>query len=294
MQLSDEDRIIELPTKRSSAATYALLVLVAAGIGAAGYYYTQGTGESEPLTALKQAVNPQNDQPTQASVSGQVAEAPAPEVDPAVAASEPPKEQAPDAEPLPVLDSSDDGVRTELGKLGGWQAQALSLLAKDQLLRRFVSFVNSLAAGKVDQKIGLLTPIKGRFAVSSSMPLTATAESQTRYNLYVDLITALDPQQCAQLYRRYYPLLNAAYAELGEKGNFHVLVLKALQQLEATPELSQAPVLTPNEKGMFVYAQPQLEALPSAQKQLLRSGWENVSRLKVWLRQLHAALMTPP
>lgn len=294
MQLSDEDRIIELPTKRSSTATYVLLAIVAAGIGAAGYYYTQGAGKAEPLTALKQVVDPQHDQPTQAVVSGQVAEAPALEADPAVAASEPPKEQAPGAEPLPVLDSSDDGVRAELGKLGGWQAQALSLLAKDQLLRRFVTFVNSLAAGKVDHKTGLFTPLKGRFAVSSNMPLTETPESQARYNLYVELITALDPQQCAQLYRRYYPLLNAAYAELGEKGSFHVLVLKALQQLEATPELSQAPVLTPNDKGLFVYAQPQLEALPPAQKQLLRSGWENVSRLKVWLLKLHTDLMTPP
>lgn len=294
MQLSDDDRVIDQPRSRSSVTTYLLLAVVAAGIGIAGYYFTQGTGKTPSLDALKQVVGPQADQPAEHVVSGQVAEAPVPELDPAVVASEPPTEQAPEAEPLPPLDSSDEGVRQELGKLGGWQAQALALLANDQLLRRFVTFVNSLAAGKVDHKTGLLTPIKGRFAVGTSMPLTATAESQARYNLYVELITALDPQQCAGLYRRYYPLLNNAYAELGEKGNFHALVLKALQQLDATPELSQAPVLVPNDKGMYVYAQPQLEALPPAQKQLLRSGWENVSRLKVWLRQLRAALMQTP
>ncbi len=294
MQLSDDDRIIMQPQRRSSATTYVMLALVAAGIGAAGYYFTQGAGKAEPLAVIKQAVNPQADQPTQAVITGQVAEAPAPEADPAVAASEPATEQTPEAAPLPVLDDSDEGLRQALGSLGGWQAQALTLLGKDQLLRRFVTFVNSLAAGKVDHKAGLFTPIKGRFAASSSMPLTETPESQTRYNLYVELLTALDPQQCAELYRRYYPLLNKAYAELGEKGNFHALVIKALQQLEATPELSQAPVLVPNDKGLFVYAQPQLEALPAAQKQLLRSGWENVSRLKVWLRQLRAALLQAP
>ena len=294
MQLSDDDRIIYQPQRRSSATTYLLLAVVAIAIGAAGYYFMQGAGEA-PLDALTPVTNLQADQASQNMVSGQITEAPAPaDLDSVVAASEPPKEQPPEAEPLPPLDSSDDGVRQELGKLGGWQAQALALLAKDQLLRRFVTVVNSLAAGKVDHKTGLLTPLTGRFAVSSSMPLTATADSHARYNLYVELLTALDPQQCAELYRRYYPLLNHAYAELGEKGNFHALVLKALQQLDATPELSQAPVLVPNDKGMYVYAQPQLETLPAAQKQLLRSGWENVSRLKVWLRQLRAALVQAP
>jgi len=294
MQLSDDDRIIQPSAKRSSTATIVLLIATAAGMGAAGYYFTQGTGKQPALTALQQVINPQVDQPTQAIVSGHLAEAPTPEADPAVTASEPAKEQAPTAEPLPPLDSSDDGARQALSQLGGWQAQALTLLAKDQLLRRFVTFVNSLAAGKIDHKTGLFTPLKGRFAVSEKMPLTETPESQTRYNLYVELLTALDPQQCAELYRRYYPLLNKAYAELGEKGNFHALVIKALQQLEATPELSQVPVLVPNGKGLFVYAQPQLEALPPAQKQLLRSGWENVSRLKIWLRQLRAALLQAP
>ncbi len=293
MQLSDDDRIIQPSAKRSSTATIVLLIAVAAGIGAAGYYFTQGTGK-QPLAALQQTINPQADQQKQTVVSGHITEALAPEADPAVAASEPVKEQPPSAEPLPPLDNSDDGVRQALGNLGGWQTQALTLLAKDQLLRRFVTFVNGLAAGKVDHKTGLLTPLKGRFAVSSNMPLTETADSHARYNLYVELITALDPQQCADLYRRYYPLLSNAYAELGEKGNFHALVIKALQQLEATPELSQAPVLVPNDKGLFVYAQPQLEALPPAQKQLLRSGWENVSRLKIWLRQLRTALMQAP
>jgi hypothetical protein len=52
--------------------------------------------------------------------------------------------------------------------------------------------------------------------------------------------------------------------------------------------------LVPADKGMYKYAQPQLEALPAVQKQMLRSGWENVSKLKVWLRQFRAALLAPP
>ncbi len=292
MQLSDDDRITHRPQRRSPALTIAALLLVTAGSAGIAYYYLKKP-DSQPLTALKQAAGDKA-KPAEIKKPALAMEpAPATAPDP-VAASEPPLEPAAEATPLPPLDASDAGIRQELSNLGGWKAQTIDLLVSDQLLRRFVTLVTNIAAGKLDHKSGPFLPIKGRFAVSSAMPLTMTTESQARYSLYVDAITSLDPQQCAALYRRYYPLLNSAYKELGEKNNFHALMLKALQQLENTPDLTQAPVLIPAEKGMYKYAQPQLETLPAVQKQMLRSGWENVSRLKVWLRQLKSALLAPP
>lgn len=301
MELSDDDRITYRAPRRASTATALLIAAISFGIGYAIYAFLQNSAEQPTLANVRQAIGEvvtPSSSLTDLSTSHSTPPAPptlavtAPEV----AASEPALETPPEAEPLPPLDSSDEGVRQTLAALSGWQAQALTLLVKDQFLRHFVTMVNNIAAGKIDHKTGLFLPIKGKFAVSDKQPLTATAVSQARYTPYVDLITALDPQACADLYRRYYPLLNSAYSELGEKGNFHTLVLKAIQQLEATPELSQAPVLVPATKGvgLYQYAQPQLEALPAVQKQLLRSGWENVSRLKVWLRQLKAALLQAP
>lgn len=291
MQLSDDDRITHRPQRRSPAITIAVLLLVTGGIGGMAYYYLKHP-DSQQLSALKQAID---DKVQPAAITPP----PAPVTEPTlvpdpVAASEPPLDQAADAVPLPALDASDAGIKQELSALSGWNSSAFSLMVSDQLLRRFVTLVTNIAAGKVDHKSGPFLPMKGRFAVSSNMPLTMTPESQARYSLYIDAITALDPQQCAALYRRFYPLLNSAYQELGEKNNFHALVLKAITQLDNTPELTQAPVLVPADKGLYKYAQPQLEALPAVQKQILRSGWENVSRLKVWLRQLRAALLTPP
>lgn len=292
MQLSDDDRITPRPQRRSPAVTLAVLLLAAAGIGGIVYFYLKNP-DNQQLSALKQAIDDKA-KPLHVAQPAPAAEQPPVVAPDPVAASEPPLEPAAEAAPLPPLDASDAGVRQELSGLAGWQGNALGLIANDQLLRRFVTLVVNVAAGKVDHKAGPFLPIKGRFTVSSNMPLTMTAESQTRYNIYVEAITALDPQQCAALYRRYYPLLNNAYKELGEKGNFHTLVLKAIQQLENTPQLSESPVLVPADKGLYKYAQPQLEALPAAQKQLLRSGWENVSKLKVWLRQLKSALLAPP
>lgn len=292
MQLSDEDRITYRPQRRSPAATLAVLLLAAAGIGGIAYYYLKHP-DNQQLSALQQAVGDKA-KPVDVMQPEPVAEQPAVTAPDPVAASEPPLEPAAEAAPLPTLDASDAGIRQELSGLTGWQDNALALIVNEQLLRRFVTLVVNVAAGKVDHKSGPFLPIKGRFTVSSNMPLTMTPESQARYNLYVEAITALDPQQCAALYRRFYPLLNNAYKELGEKGNFHALVLKAIQQLESTPDLTQAPALVPAEKGMYKYVQPQLEALPAAQKQMLRSGWENTSKLKVWLRQLKSALLAPP
>lgn len=303
MRLSDDDRIIPPSRHRSPLATVAILLLAAGCVGGIAYYYLNHADESQrqQLSALKQIVEQVAHPPAQPAPSSLPAEpAPAPVAEPvptvvtpdSVTASEPDSEPAADLPPLPLLDEADTAVRQALAGLDGWQAQALALLVNEQLLRRFVTFVNNVAAGKLDHKSGPFLPIKGRFSVSNSMPLTMTIDSQARYDLYVGLLTALDPQQCASLYRRYYPLLNQAYGELGEKGNFHALVLKAIQQLENTPDLTQAPALVPADKGLYKFASPQLEGLPTVQKQMLRSGWENVSHLKVWLRQLRAALLS--
>jgi hypothetical protein len=299
MQLSDDDRITASPKRRSPVTAITVVLLAIAGIGGIAYQYIKNAdeGQRQQLSALKQAVV-ETTQPTTTT-----SPPPALPVEPApvaatpdlVAASEPPVETPAEAPALPVLDESDAGIRQELSGLAGWQASALDMLVSDQLLRRFVTLVTNIAAGKLDHKSGPFTPIKGRFAVSKGMPLSMTPESQTRYNFYVDAITGLNPKDCAALYRRYYPLLNSAYAELGEKGNFHALVLKAIQQLDNTPELAQTPALVPAEKGgLYKYAQPQLEALSAPQKQMLRSGWENVSKLKIWLRQLRAELLKKP
>ncbi|HSC75992.1 MAG TPA: DUF3014 domain-containing protein [Pseudomonadales bacterium] len=292
MQLSDDDRITYQPQRRSPTTVVIALLIAVAGIGGSAYYYLKNPDNSQQLAALKQAVNDKPVPPVVTPPEPVIEPTPA-EPDP-VAASEPPLEPVVEAEPLPPLDASDAGIKQELSGLAGWQTSTLGLLVNDQLLRRFVTFITNTAAGKVDHKSGPFLPLKGRFAVSSNMPLTMTPESQMRYNLFVSALTSLDPKQCAALYRRYYPLLNNAYKELGEKNNFHALVLKAIQQLDATPELTQAPALVPAEKGLYKYAQPQLEALPAVQKQMLRSGWENVSKLKIWLRQLRAALLAPP
>lgn len=299
MKISNDDRISPTRGKRSPLTTVVAILLATAGITAVGWYYLRTADESQvaQLAALKQTLQQQadtTDTPAPPPEATQPASDMTTIAEDTAVTSEPPLAPPPEEEPLPALDGADASIRAALAALGGWQPATTGLLAGDELLRRFVTMVHTVANGKIDHKTGPLLPIKGRFSVTTTGPVQMTADSSARYDLYANLLTALDPQQCAQLYRRYYPLLNTAWGELGEKGTFHSRVLKALQVLEATPDLATPPTLVPGLKGIYKYEDPQLEALPSAQKQLLRAGWENVSKVKVWLRQLRAALVNPP
>ena len=115
-----------------------------------------------PLVIIKQAVSPQTDQPTQAVITGQGLKRPR-QKPTAVAASEPAAEQT----------RSRTAARTRrLGRKCGaklsavWAAGSTGthpLLVRISYCAAFVTFVSSLAVGKVDHKAGLFTPIKGRF-----------------------------------------------------------------------------------------------------------------------------------
>ncbi|HQQ63562.1 MAG TPA: DUF3014 domain-containing protein [Pseudomonadales bacterium] len=284
------------PRHRSSVATVVVLLLGIALAGGGLRYYLGHTsdGERQQLDALKSMVG-KVALPAPATPPAKAEPAPPPAPAPVTARPAPsPAEPAPvaDEEPLPGLDASDDAVQSALASLLPAKSQTLlsTLLVSDQLLRRFVAFTNNLAAGKLDHKSGPFKSIKGKFGVTPGKAPTMTEAGQSRYNVYVDLITAMDAHGCATLYKHFYPLLSAAFGELGEPGKFHAIFLRALQVLLDTPDLTQAPTLVAADKGLYKFADPKLEALPAAQKQLLRMGWENVSHLKIWLRQFRTAV----
>ena len=201
-----------------------------------------------------------------------------------------------DEAPLPLLDDSDAAIKTAMESIvSSAMRETLSVRwYGDNLLRRFVSFVANVAEGKLDSKSSPLTPPKLRFAPSTSTPLKMTPESHARFNTYIQIITSINPATCAATYRRHYPLLQSAYADLGEKKTFHTVMLAAIDQILAAPEPTSEPELIAANKGLFKFSDPQLEALPAAQKPLLRMGRENEAELKQWLRRLRSELLTTP
>jgi hypothetical protein len=104
-----------------------------------------------------------------------------------------------------------------------------------------------------------------------------------------------------QLYRRIYPLVQQAYEEMGFPGrHFNDRLVAVIDLLLAAPEpagpVAVEPVVV--EGGLtlarpwqhFVFADPELEALPAGQKIMVRVGLVNERRLKERLRALRGAL----
>ena len=100
------------------------------------------------------------------------------------------------------------------------------------------------------------------------------------------IVRNTDTRQVAALYKRYYPLFQQAYTELGyPDGYFNNRLVEVIDHLLQTPEVTGPIKLT--QPGVFYqYADPTLEELSAGQKLLIRMGSENAASLKMKLREL--------
>lgn len=197
-----------------------------------------------------------------------------------------------DAEPqLPALGDSDPEIRSALlailgdGPLERW-------LAEDHLAQRITSQVSGLRRGAFAPETLLLEPPPGDFRVERrDGRLYPSADNYRRYDTMVALVLGVDVKAVAEFFHRYRPLLETAYAQLGHPAEqFDAAVLGAIDHLLATPEPDSAPELAA-ESVAYRYADPRLEGLSDARKQLLRTGPGHTRALKDWLRKLRAALV---
>jgi hypothetical protein len=176
------------------------------------------------------------------------------------------------------------------------------LVLTDGFARRFVATVDSLGRDHAPVMAWPVLPTPGRFAVDEAadagVPSSANA---ARYEPFVRLAESVDAAQAARFYRRIYPLLAAAYRDLGfPHGEFHTRLIAVIDLLLATPQPAQTPAVhLLDVKGSvpslrpwvrYEFVDPQLQSLAAGQKILLRVGPANERRLKAKLAQLRTAL----
>lgn len=220
---------------------------------------------------------------------------PAPEADPALASAEP--DAAPAAQvvrPLPLLGESDSIVREIAGRLSS-RPELLVWLASDELIRRVVAAVDAVAQGKspVDQAPASMRP-RGKFeVVASEAGLVAAPSAHARYDLLTEVVAGLDGEGLVRAYHELEPLVEEAYRDLGHpNGSFAAALRAAIFELLAAPTIIGQPSLVPLEPG-HGYADPALEELSAAQKQLLRFGPANAARIQHALQELAGRLGVP-
>ena len=202
-----------------------------------------------------------------------------PEPDPPAVSDEPEVE-------LPSLNDSDGFVRERLQALRDGAA-LLGLIADDQLIRKFVVFVENTSRHEFPQtdlpyrSIGVEMPVR---ELDQNL-FRMEEDAYTRFDGFIDTMTAVDTEQAYALYRLLRPLFQQAYAEIGYRGrDFDDALRQAINNvLQATDVEGPFQLVKPS--VMYLFADSELENADAVHKQLIRIGPRNSTRLMAKLAE---------
>jgi hypothetical protein len=194
---------------------------------------------------------------------------------------------------LPPLDQSDAVVRELVSKLSANPSVA-SWLATDGLIRNFTVVVANTAEGTSPTvHLRRLRPAAPFAVIKSGAGLAIDPASYRRYDGIAAAAASLDPAGASRLYATLKPRIEDAYRDLNPDARFDETLERAIVALLRTPVVRD-PILVEPQGGVgYAFVDPALERLSPPQKQLLRTGPENVQRIQTALRTIAEALGIP-
>lgn len=199
----------------------------------------------------------------------------------------------PETRPPPTLEESDEVLKLELSGLFGETLE--EQLARQDLVERIVATIDNLPRERIADRIRPMSGVSGQLAVEpgdSEEQYVLSPENFERYDALVGMVANADTADMEQLYRRFYPLFQRAYAGLGyPDGYFNDRVIEVIDHLLATPE-PEGPVKLTRPHVLYEYADPELEQLSPGQKLLLRMGNEHANTIKAKLRDFRARIVS--
>ena len=187
-------------------------------------------------------------------------------------------------EPLPTLAQSDPTVQQSLDQLFGRGLEQY-LVPKD-IVRHMVVTIDNLPRKKNATQMWPVKPLGGEIKTAGGDELLLNEANYERYKPIVKLATSADTKQIVALYKRFYPLFQQAYVDLGyPEGYFNNRLVEVIDHLLETPEVD-GPVKLVQPGVFYEFADPSLESRSSGQKLLLRMGRDNAAAVKLKLRDL--------
>lgn len=200
---------------------------------------------------------------------------------------------APEPVVIPPLADSDEFVRELVRKLSA-HPRVAAWLATDGLVRNFTVVVSNVAEGKTPARHLALLRLSSPFrVVERGADVYLDPQSYERYTALADAAASIDPAGAARLYSTLKPRIEEAHRELGSPDRpFDRTLEEAIVLLLETPVVDDPVRVEPRGIG-YGFADPQLEALTDAEKQLLRAGSRNVRVFQGVLRQVALALGIP-
>jgi hypothetical protein len=265
--------------RRRTIRIVAVVLLLAAAV-AAGWYLLRPAAPPPPP--------PMPEPPAPAARPEPVVPAPPP----APPAPEP-AARAPEPEPLPPLDESDPLAREVATSLSS-RPELDAWLAPSELIRRGVASVDNVAEGKSPRdQLRPMWPREKFTVVTDGETIRPDPASYARYDALTDVFVSIDSRALVRAYRQVQPLIDEAYRDLGyPERSFDDALRGAIAELLAAPVVVGEPLLEPRVIS-YAYADPDLEGLSAAQKQLLRLGPSNAPRVQRKLREIARALGIP-
>lgn len=188
------------------------------------------------------------------------------------------------------LDISDASVKTAL--LGVAKSPILGkLLVNESLIQKFVINVSNLADEELTIKDSLVVPPEGEFKTYEQANGTwIDKASFARYTPYVDVLESMEVEELLSVYDTYKDTIDRKFAEISRPGtSFDNTLIDAINEILDTPEVPM-PIEIYSESVMYKFKDERLEGLSGPQKQLLRTGPENMRRIKDVLRSLKSEL----
>lgn len=213
---------------------------------------------------------------------------------PAALAPAAPAERAPLVEAemieLPPLADTDALVRQLVAKLSS-HPKALAWLTTNGLIENFTVATLNLSEGKTPVAHWRTLAPQGRFSVvTTPNAIVLDPASYRRYDEYAAAVGALDATGTARLYLTLKPRIMDAYRGLGHpEGDFDPVLQRAIGALLATP-IIEGDIAVRKEILSYEFVDPKVEALPTAAKQLLRTGPDNMRVIQAKLREIAAQL----
>ncbi len=213
-----------------------------------------------------------------------------------------PDELKPVEVPIAALPLEVDQIGSTLTDFLGKKA-ALTFFQLDDFPRKFVATVDSLGRTHAPPVAWPVSPTEGQFTVQTHEGATVvSSDNGLRYTPLVLLLESINIPQAVDLYVRMYPVLQQTYGELGfPNRQFNDRLLQVIDHLLATPSAAQVVAVQLTEvKGpipsvrpwvRYEFADPELEALSSGQKIMLRVGSVNQNRLKARLSAIRQELI---
>ena len=191
-----------------------------------------------------------------------------------------------------TLPTSDVAVRELVDGVSS-HPQLTKWLVNEDLVRRFVASVDSIAEGRSPrQQLEFMQPTTPFRVLDKRGRLYMNPASYHRYDLAAEVFESLDTAGTVALYRELRPLIADAYREISQPASeFEDRLLQAIDHLlaveipEGDVEVEERTVAT------FAFADESLESLSDAQRHLLRMGPQNARRVQSKLREIRDAVL---